>query len=114
MRPCSWHNRDNVRSPSGDTSAMVENLAGRSRDILVTDDREGAIRRLLEERLEIFKVLELLDLLRTQPRRLSLRPGHIHGIGAGGLSWRVSIAHLASRGSTLISVLALGLALAGL
>src|SRR5215216_5926225 len=66
MRPCSWPSRDSVRSRNGDASAAAAvNLAGRSRDVLVADDREIAIRRLLDERLEIFKVLEPLDLLRA-------------------------------------------------
>src|SRR5918995_4786016 len=78
MRQCSWHSRDRVRSRNGDTSGAAEvNLAGRSRDVLVADDREIAIRRLLDERFEILKILDSLDLLRAQPRWLSLGPGRV-------------------------------------
>src|SRR5688500_4243396 len=98
MRPSSWHSRTSVWSRAAHSSAApAVKLAGRSWDILVANDREGAARRLLDERLEIFKVLESLDLLRAQPRSLSLSLGRVRGItpriSPGGLSRHVSIAH---------------------
>src|SRR5829696_8086974 len=96
MRRCSWHSRDKVHSRNGDTSgAAAANLAGRPRNVLIANDREIAIRRLLDERLQILKVFDPLDLLWAQPRRLSLRRGRVSKIRRGGLIRHLTIVHCA-------------------